>query len=178
MSAKSLVIFFFLLGISCLCQAGNGLVDRTWAASGMDTHSYRQALRQPTIGSRYTLFNITPDMPIPGGTSPLEPQGIRYIAMKYGPYGQPEHYKTYKIMFSHYSTTSTKKIRYLGELYTVVGDIYLIDPFATTNEWERGRSQIVEEYYEILDAHGNRTGKGLRFHNWDRPINVTKWSSD
>ncbi|MEQ4924719.1 UmoA family flagellar biogenesis regulator [Proteus hauseri] len=176
MSAKSLVITLSLLVLSFFCYAENGLVDRTWTASGLDTQSYRQALRQPTASSRYTLFNITPDMPVPGGESHSEPQGIRYIAMKYGPYGQPEHYKTYQIMFTHYSSSGTRKIRYLGELYTVVGDIYLVDPFATTNEWQRGRSQIVEEYYEILDSHGNRTGKGLRFHSWDRPISVTKWS--
>ncbi len=39
-------------------------------------------------------------MPTPGGTSPVGTKGIRYIAMKYGPYGQPEHYKTYQVMFS------------------------------------------------------------------------------
>lgn len=179
MLARALFIplSFPLLALSCYCWAGNGLVDRTWIASGMDSYSYRQALRQPTVGSRYTLFNITPDMPTPGGTSPVGTKGIRYIAMKYGPYGQPEHYKTYQVMFSHYSTTTTRKVRYLGELYTVVGDIYLIDPAATTNEWQRGRSQIVEEYYEILDTHGNRTGKGLRFNRWDRPINITNWST-
>lgn len=178
MSAKSLFIILSLLGLSFSCYSGDGLVDRTWGSSRLDTQSYRQALRQPTATSRYTLFNITPDMPVPGGASHSDPQGIRYIAMKYGPYGQPEHYKTYQIMFSHYSSSSTKKVRYLGELYTVVGDIYLIDPFATANEWQRGRSQIVEEYYEILDAHGNRTGKGLRFNNWDKPIHITKWSSN
>ena len=150
MLARALFIplSFPLLALSCYCWAGNGLVD-----------------------------NITPDMPTPGGTSPVGTKGIRYIAMKYGPYGQPEHYKTYQLMFSHYSTTTTRKVRYLGELYTVVGDIYLIDPAATTNEWQRGRSQIVEEYYEILDTHGNRTGKGLRFNRWDRPINITNWST-
>ena len=120
--------------------------------------SYRQALRQPTASSRYTLFNITPDMPVPVVQNHSDPQGIRYIAMKYGPYGQPENYKTYQIMFSHYSNSSTKKIRYLGELYTVVGDIYLIDPLQQPMNGNVA-SQIVEEYYEILDAHGNRTGK-------------------
>lgn len=86
--------------------------------------------------------------------------------------------KPTKLCFLIIQIAVQKKIRYLGELYTVVGDIYLIDPFATTNEWQRGRSQIVEEYYEILDTHGNRTGKGLRFHNWDKPIHITKWSSN
>lgn len=178
MSAKSLFIMLPLLVSSSYCFAVNGLVDRTWPASGFDSTSYRQALRQPAINSRYTLFNITPDMPRPGGNTENKIQGIRYIAMKYGRYAQSEHYKSYQIMFSHYSNTSTKKVRYLGELYTVVGDIYLIDPFATTNEWQRGRSQIVEEYYEILDSHGNRTGKGLRYHHWDRPITMTQWDSD
>ncbi|CRL65025.1 hypothetical protein [Proteus vulgaris] len=109
MFAKFLFIILSLLGSSFSCFAGNGLVDRTWNATGLDTQSYRQALRQPTASSRYTLFNITPDMPVPGGTNPSDHQGIRYIAMKYGPYGQPEHYKTYQIMFSHYSNSSTKK---------------------------------------------------------------------
>lgn len=105
MLARALFIplSFPLLALSCYCWAGNGLVDRTWTASGMDSYSYRQALRQPTVGSRYTLFNITPDMPTPGGTSPVGTKGIRYIAMKYGPYGQPEHYNVLSLFHHHHT---------------------------------------------------------------------------
>lgn len=55
MFAKSLFIILSLLGLSVSCFAGNGLVDRTWNTTGLDTQSYRQALRQPTASSRYTL---------------------------------------------------------------------------------------------------------------------------
>lgn len=62
MLARALFIplSFPLLALSCYCWAGNGLVDRTWTASGMDSYSYRQALRQPTVGSRYTLLILHP----------------------------------------------------------------------------------------------------------------------
>lgn len=110
------------------------------------------------FSERYHVITLTPDMPVPGAVS-NDPatQGLRLIGLRRNGNGE------YTEVTRQFSPGATKHIRYKGRQYRVVGDVYRVDNLSDTGRWDKGQSVLTEEYYEILDKDGKRTGKGFRF---------------
>lgn len=114
---------------------------------------------QASINSEYYLvITLTPDMPVPGSAdNDPQIQGIRLIGMRLKAPGSSEYVEVTR----QFSPGATKYISYKGRKYRVVGDIHRVDELSDSGQWDKGRSVVVKEYYEILDSRGKRTGKGF-----------------
>lgn len=114
------------------------------------------------ISERYDVITLTPDMPVPGSVN-NDPatQGLRLIGLRRDGNGE------YTEVTRQFSSGATKRIHYNGRQYRVVGDVYRTDNLSDSGQWDKGQSVVTEEYYEILDKNGKRTGKGFRFFRRD-----------
>lgn len=114
------------------------------------------------ISERYDVITLTPDMPVPGSVN-NDPatQGLRLIGLRRDGNGE------YTEVTRQFSSGATKRIHYNGRQYRVVGDVYRADNLSDSGQWDKGQSVVTEEYYEILDKNGKRTGKGFRFFRRD-----------
>ncbi|QXO44670.1 hypothetical protein JA116_20085 [Morganella morganii] len=114
------------------------------------------------ISERYDVITLTPDMPVPGSVN-NDPatQGLRLIGLRRDGNGE------YTEVTRQFSSGATKRIHYNGRQYRVVGDVYRVDNLSDIGQWDKGQSVVTEEYYEILDKNGKRTGKGFRFSRRD-----------
>ncbi|UFH70340.1 hypothetical protein KQH80_00195 [Morganella morganii] len=114
------------------------------------------------ISERYDVITLTPDMPVPGSVN-NDPatQGLRLIGLRRDGNGE------YTEVTRQFSSGATKRIHYNGRQYRVVGDVYRTDNLSDSGQWDKGQSVVTEEYYEILDKNGKRTGKGFRFSRRD-----------
>lgn len=114
------------------------------------------------ISERYDVITLTPDMPVPGSVN-NDPatQGLRLIGLRRDGNGE------YTEVTRQFSSGATKRIHYNGRQYRVVGDVYRADNLSDSGQWDKGQSVVTEEYYEILDKNGKRTGKGFRFSRRD-----------
>lgn len=114
------------------------------------------------ISERYDVITLTPDMPVPGSVN-NDPatQGLRLIGLRRDGNGE------YTEVTRQFSSGATKRIHYNGRQYRVVGDVYRADNLSDSGHWDKGQSVVTEEYYEILDKNGKRTGKGFRFFRRD-----------
>lgn len=114
------------------------------------------------ISERYDVITLTPDMPVPGSVN-NDPatQGLRLIGLRRDGNGE------YTEVTRQFSSGATKRIHYNGRQYRVVGDVYRVDNLSDIGQWDKGQSVVTEEYYEILDKNGKRTGKGFRFSQRD-----------
>lgn len=114
---------------------------------------------QTSINSEYyQVITLTPDMPVPGSAdNDPQIQGIRLIGMRLKAPGSSEYVEVTR----QFSPGATKYISYKGRKYRVVGDIHRVDELSDSGQWDKGRSVVVKEYYEILDSRGKRTGKGF-----------------
>ncbi|MGJ3351313.1 hypothetical protein AAZR23_17770 [Morganella sp. Je.2.23] len=114
------------------------------------------------ISERYDVITLTPDMPVPGSVNnDSATQGLRLIGLRRDGNGE------YTEVTRQFSSGATKRIHYNGRQYRVVGDVYRTDNLSDSGQWDKGQSVVTEEYYEILDKNGKRTGKGFRFFRRD-----------
>lgn len=114
------------------------------------------------ISERYDVITLTPDMPVPGSVNnDSATQGLRLIGLRRDGNGE------YTEVTRQFSSGATRRIHYNGRQYRVVGDVYRTDNLSDSGQWDKGQSVVTEEYYEILDKNGKRTGKGFRFSRRD-----------
>ncbi|MEY1424432.1 UmoA family flagellar biogenesis regulator [Morganella morganii] len=142
---KQMPMFLLLTVLAC------GSASATWPQIGRSDFS-----------ERYEVITLTPDMPVPGAAdNDPATKGLRLIGLRRDGNGE------YTEVTRQFSPGATKHIRYKGRQYRVVGDVYRADNLSDTGRWDKGQSVVTEEYYEILDKNGKRTGKGFRFSRWD-----------
>lgn len=137
-------LIFLLLTVLMLT---GGPATAAWPQTGKSAFS-----------ERYEVITLTPDMPVPGavGNDPAT-KGLQLIGLRRDGHGE------YTEVIRQFSSGATKRIHYNGRQYRVVGDVYRADNLSDTGQWDKGQSVVTEEYYEILDKDGKRTGKGFRF---------------
>lgn len=135
----------FLLLTMLILTGGSALA--TWPQTGR--HDFSE---------RYEVITLTPGMPVPGSVNnnPAT-KGLRLIGLRRDGHGE------YTEVTRQFSSGATKRIHYNGRQYRVVGDVYRADNLSDSGQWDKGQSVVTEEYYEILDKDGKRTGKGFRF---------------
>lgn len=143
---KQMLIFLLLTVLTC------GSASATWPQIGRSDFS-----------ERYEVMTLTPDMPVPGAAdNDPTTKGLRLIGLRRDGNGE------YSEVTRQFSPGATKHIRYKGRQYRVVGDVYRADNLSDTGRWDKGQSVVTEEYYEILDKDGKRTGKGFYFSSHRR----------
>ncbi len=138
---KQMPMFLLLTVLAC------GSASATWPQIGRSDFS-----------ERYEVITLTPDMPVPGAAdNDPATKGLRLIGLRRDGNGE------YTEVTRQFSPGATKHIRYKGRQYRVVGDVYRADNLSDSGQWDKGQSVVTEEYYEILDKDGKRTGKGFQF---------------
>ncbi|OBU10221.1 hypothetical protein AYY17_16670 [Morganella psychrotolerans] len=133
--------------ISAMLILTSGFSAANWPQTSMNSEHYQ-------------VITLTPDMPVPGSAdNDPQTQGIRLIGLRPKVSGSSEYVEVTR----QFSPGATKHISYKGRKYRVVGDIHRVDELSDSGKWDKGQSVVVEEYYEILDSRGKRTGKGFLF---------------
>lgn len=101
-------------------------------------------------------------------------QGIHTINLIHN-FGVDEDYRNY-VMHSEFFDNGPKTITDSGDgkKYSVIGDIWRASK-STHGEFDTVNNTVVEEYYRVMNADGTASAKALRWSNWNRDINMTKW---
>lgn len=143
---KKTLMFLLLTVLIC------GSASAVWPQTGGGNFS-----------EHYQVITLTPDMPVPGAVN-NDPatKGLQLIGLRRDGNGE------YTEVTRQFSPGATKHIRYKGRQYRVAGDVYLADNLSDSGRWDKGQSVVTEEYYEILDKNGQRTGKGFYFSSRNR----------
>ncbi len=101
-------------------------------------------------------------------------QGIHYINMIHN-FGADSDYRNY-VIHSQFYDNGPKNITDSGNgaTYSVIGDVWRASK-STNGEFNTASNTVVEEYYRVMNTDGSVSNKALRWANWNRDINMTKW---
>ncbi|EAA7556071.1 hypothetical protein A2I42_08905 [Salmonella enterica] len=128
---------------------------------------------------KYTTLSLTDNplfnKPLEGFSSVEDNfKGIHYINMIHN-FGVDEDYRNYVKHGDEY-TSGIIKITDSGDgsQYSVIGDVWRSER-SDDGSFEASKSNVVEEYYRVMNADGTMTNKALRWSKWNRDINMTKW---
>lgn len=101
-------------------------------------------------------------------------QGIHTINMVHN-FGVDGDYRNY-VIHSQFFDNGAKTITDTGNgtKYSVIGDVWRASK-STHGEFDTVNNTVVEEYYRVMNNDGTASDKALRWSNWNRDINMTKW---
>lgn len=134
---------------------------------------------KPTPGPKYPKYstlNITPTSNFNKPLDGFDPDfvGIHVVNLAHN-FGVQEDYRSYTIVGGDYlrgavNITDSGN----GKKYSVIGDVWRYSD-SSNGTYTAANSTVIEEYYRVLDTDGTVSNQALRWSNWNRDINMTKW---
>lgn len=167
-TAQSAVTEISDLQLSQINGKGNGLVP-----------SPMFPIPKPSPGikfPKYSTLNITSTSTFNKPLDGFDPDfvGIHQVFLTHS-FGVTTDYRNYTIVGGEYlpgaiNITDSGN----GKKYSVIGDVWRYSN-SSNGTYTAANSTVVEEYYRVMNPDGTKSNQALRWSNWNRDVNMTKW---